>query len=546
MRLINTWIGYFDRSYQQGKEAILARMGVTIPEMSDHTESNPYIWIVDIFLGISELLHYYIDNAAREVFLHSARQYKSAQKIAKLFSYRLRGFSASSGTLRFYIDAPVATDIIIPANTVVSADGIEFSTITAVTITAGDLYKDVLAIQRTAASASYTSNGNPSQLVLLEDSAVDKSITITVNNITYSFVDNFLLSKPDSMHFTTGIDEQQKFFVIFGDGINGSIPILNADVVINYFTSKGSLGNVAAGEVNTIISAVPAPVTVKVRNLDYTSGGSNLETLASLKKTIPASLRTLNRAVTERDFKDIAEGVVGVEKAFVSYDCGAMVDVFIVPAGTGGASQVLRDSVRDAFYDETRLIMMEVMIKPAGRIMASIRANVKVLDVYNRGLVAQAVKNNLKAFFASDNQEISGSVFVGDIYQVIENTEGVDHCEVVLITTLPEATIVSGNSVLSWNRFLNPASASKQVWKIKYIGGTEFELRKGSSYIGTFNFGQTLTLPELTMTVVDNGYVAGDVWEFTTYKYNGTIELSEPSILTISDANINLTMTGGV
>lgn len=546
MSLINTWVGYFDRSYQQGKEAIFTRLGVTVPEMSDHTESNPYVWIVDIFLGISELLHYYIDNAAREVFLHSARQYKSGQKIAQLFSYRLKGFSASSGMVRFYIDTAALVDIEIPVGTIVTAESLPFITVSSGTIAAGNIYVDVLAVQREAATLPYTSDGNPAQTVLLDDNTVDKSVTITVNNITYSFVDNFLLSTPSSLHFTTGIDKDQKFYVLFGDGVNGIIPILNADIVINYFTSQGAIGNVASGTIDTILTAVPAPVTVLVTNLDYTTGGSDLEALASLKRTIPASLRTLNRAVTETDFKDIAESVGGVEKAFVSYNCGAAVDIFIVPTGTGGATQVLRDSVRDAFYDETRLIMMEVEVKPAGRIMARIVATVKVLDVYNRTLVSTAIKNNLKAFFASDNQEISGSVYIGDIYQVIENTEGVAHCEVQIITTVPEATIVSGNSILSWTRQLNPASASTQVWRIKYIGDDEYELRKGSSFIGTFDIGTTLNLPELSMTVLDGGYTAGDIWDFTTYKYNGTIELSEPSILTINDANINLTVTGGV
>lgn len=544
--LINTWVGYFDRSYQQGKEAILTRLGITTPEMSDHTESNPYIWIVDIFLGISELLHYYIDNAAREVFLHSARQYKSGQKIAKLFNYRLKGYSASSGIVRFYIETAAPVDINIPVGTVVLAGDVEFRTTASVVLLAGELFVEVLAIQRTPATASYTSDGNPSQKVVLEDNAVDKSVTITVDNITYSFVDNFLLSTPTSLHFTTEIGTDQKFYVVFGDGVNGIIPILNADIVINYFTSVGADGNVASGEIDTVETMIVAPAAVLVTNPTYTTGGAGIETLKSLKRTIPASIRTLNRAVTEQDFKDIAESATGVEKAFVDYHCGASVDIYIVPTGTGGATQVLMDSVKDLFYDETRLIMMEVVIKPAGRIMAKIEATVKVLDVYNRTLVTQAVKDNLKAFFSSENQEISGSVYVGDIYQVIENTEGVSHCELQLISTIPEATIVNGTSVLSWTRTLMPASVATQSWSIKFIGSNQYELRKGSSYLGTFSLGITLSLPEIEFMIIDAGYSAGDLWEFSTYRYNGTLELNEPSILTIDDANINLTVTGGV
>jgi len=551
MGLDNTWVGYFSRSYQQAKEDILNRLGITTPEMSDHTESNPYIWIIDIWLGIAELLHYYIDNAAREVFLYSARQYKSAQKIAKLFNYRLKGYSAASTILRFYIEDPISTDIVIPAGTILMAEEIPYMTTTTVTIEAGNTEITVLAIQRVTATANFTSNGNPSQWIELEDSAVDKSLTVTVDNITYSFVEDFYLSIPDSLVFTTEITPDKKFRVIFGDDVNGKIPSLNAEVVINYYTSSGSVGNVAAGEINEFSADLDFPVSVFVTNDTDASGGGEIETLASLKKTIPASLRTLKRAVTPLDFKDIAEGVNGVEKAFVSYECGASVDVYIVPTGIGGATPDLLESVRLAFYgatpvDATKLIMMEVTPKPAGRIAAVIVANVTVSPVYNRSLVTAAVKQNLMDFLSAKNQDISGSVYIGDIYQVIENTEGVAHSQLELLSTIPEATIINGTSVLDWTRVLSPNSTAQLRWTIKYIGDDEYELRKGSSFLGQFQIGQNVVVGELNFTVNDGPYVVGDMWEFTTYRYNGTIELNEPSIITLSEVNINLTVTGGV
>jgi len=397
---------------------------------------------------------------------------------------------------------------------------------------------------------NYTSNGNPSQKVDLEDNTVDKSVTIAVDSIVYSFVEDFYLSTPDSLVFTTEIGADKKFRVIFGDDVNGKIPSLNASVVINYYTSSGSIGNVAIGEIDTIESVIASPTTVFVTNDTYATGGGEIETLESLKKTIPASIRTLNRAVTPQDFKDIAERVNGVEKAFVSYDCGASVDVFVVPSGIGGATTELLESVRLEFYgltteEATKLIMMEVTPKPAGRIGARITAKVAVSPVYNRALVTTAVKDNLKAFLSAENQEISGSVFIGDIYQVIENTEGVLHCELELLSTVPEATIISGDSVLDWTRQLYPASTTELKWTIKYIGGTTYEFRKGSSFLGQFEIGQTVNVQELSFTVNAGAYTSGDIWEFTTYRYNGTIELNEPSIFTLSDENINLTVTGG-
>lgn len=546
MALKNTWIGYFDRSYEQAKEAILNRLGITTPELSDHTESNPLITVVDIFLGISELLHYYIDNAAREVFLHSARQYKSAQKIAKLFNYRLKGYSASSVTVKFSIENADTVVVPIPANTEIRAGEISYLTSASAEIPIGDLFCEVVAVQKTAANTTYTSTGDPDQTIELPSNTVDKSVTVTVNSVQYTFVSDLYLSTSTNTHFTTEITKDRKMQIVFGDGTNGIIPPLNANVAVSYYTCKGAEGNVASGEIDTIIGSVGVNETVSVTNESYATGGSGLETLSRLKRTIPASIRTLNRAVTPSDFRDIAEGHSGVAQAYPVYECGAAVDVFIVPTGLGGATQVLMDEVRDLFYHETKLILMDVIIKPAGRISAKIVAKVTVLDVYNQAQTTQKVKDNLSSFLSSTNQEISGSVYIGDIYQVIENTEGVSHCQVELLSTIPEATIVTGTTVLDWTRTLLPASDEQIRWTIKFIGNNNYELRRENVFMGTFAIGGQINLPMIQFTVNAGSYTAGDSWEFVTYNYNGTINLDEPSIVTIEEANMDLTVVGGV
>lgn len=546
MALINTWVGYFDRSYEQAKTAILTRLGITNPELSDHTESNPLMIIVDIFLGISELLHYYIDNAAREVFLHSARQYKSAQKIAKLFNYRLKGYSASSVLLKFSIDNPEAGAVSIPVNTIVSAGDILYTTAETVQIPIGSTEVEVLAEQKQLGTEEYISDGNPEQYIDLPTNTVDKSVTVTVNSLQYTFVNDLYLSKDSDTHFTTEISQNRNMRILFGDGINGIIPALNSNIDVEYYTCEGEEGNVATGEINTVVSAIGINETVHVTNEDYSTGGYGLETLEVLKKTIPASLRTLNRAVSEQDFKDIAESHSGVSKAFVDYNCGAAVDVYIVPTGLGGASGLLVEGVKELFYDETRLILMDVNVKAAGRISAIIKANIAVLPTHNRQTTLDKVKSNLSGFLSADNQEISGSVYIGDIYQIIENTDGVQHSEVTLVSTIPQATIVNGSNDLIWVRSLFPASSTTIQWTIRYIDNDNYELRKGAVSVGNYEVGQEVILPTLKFTVQAGVYTTGDMWQFTTYKYNGTTELKEPSILTVEDSNIELIATGGV
>lgn len=538
--LTNTWIGYFDRTYEQAKEAITARLGIEAPELSDHTESNPLIIILDVFLAIAELMHYYIDNVAREVYLHSARKYRTAQLIARLFNYRLRGVSSSSVTVVFTSAEPVTEPLRIPINTVLLSEDIQFLTQSTVIIPVGRTEVEVTAVQQTASELEYTSTGNPTQIVEISPDAVDLSLSVFVAGVQYEFKSDLFLSSPTDLHYTTELNSTGVLTLVFGNGVNGIIPAIDSLVVVQYFTSLGVLGNVPANEITAIETQIESEFALSITNPQQATGGSDIETLDELKRAIPASIRTRNRAVTEGDFKDIAEGVAGVSQAFVDYDCGAEVDLYIVPSGNGDATDVLIESVRSAFYEETRLVLMDINILAAGRIAALIEVNISVLSVYNRATVLDEVRANIASFLSSDNQQISGSVRVGDIYQIIENTEGVDYCDVVLLSTIPEETIRSGARTLDWDRQLLQGSTIQTNWTITMTTPTEFTLRRGNTLVGRYNTGERVNLTEVSFVINANDYLVGDSWSFITYRYNGSIELNEPSIITILEENITI------
>ena len=127
MALDNKWIRYIDRTYQQIKDRVLTDMQVLVPEITDHTESNPYVNMLSIWAGIAEMLGYYIDNAAREAHLSQARLYWSGVKIANAYDYRIHSHLASSADLTFRLNKMAVSDIQIPANTEVQNEaGVRF------------------------------------------------------------------------------------------------------------------------------------------------------------------------------------------------------------------------------------------------------------------------------------------------------------------------------------------------------------------------------------------------------------------------------------
>ena len=109
MALENQWVTYLQRSYKSIKAAILTRMQTVVPEITDHSESNVFVIIINAFAGLIEQLNYYIDNVARESFITTARRYSSLVKLTRLIDYRVR--AKIGATVDLKITAVSATDV---------------------------------------------------------------------------------------------------------------------------------------------------------------------------------------------------------------------------------------------------------------------------------------------------------------------------------------------------------------------------------------------------------------------------------------------------
>lgn len=552
MALVNDFIGYIDRSYQQAKTSILSNIRVYIPEMTDNTENNIFIRIAGVWSGILEQLGYYIDNKAREVYIPTLRKFVSIAKIAKLFDYRIRGNSAASTTVTFYFDSSLPSNVLVPSGTKIGTkEGINFITLADVTILAGQVSADVQAKNWSPVSNLLlgVSTGFADQIYDLETNVVDGSIVLRVDTDTYLAVDTLAYSIGTSLNFVETVTEQQKMSVIFGDGINGKIPPISKNIYVDYFTSDGNAGNVGIGSITEVISTVsgiPTGFILKVVNNVNANGGVDQEGLEILRKRIPLSIRTLDRAVTEQDYEDIAELFNGVEKATVDFECGKTVDIYIAPVGGGPASPTLLSDVTNYFEDK-RMITTKVRLLSAGQIQIYIEADVTVLPNYTNSATGALVLANLLEYLSPENQEISGQVFEGDVYQTMEDSFGVKVTQLKKLYALPFALPTPTTLLaLNWTRTLKPASVSLKSWRIKMSNTTVFQLFRENVFLGLFNVGTTYDFDELQFIVASDSYTAGMEWGFNTYNFFGSIVLDEFSIPYADSSTITLNVSGGI
>jgi len=549
MSLVNSWIGYVDRSYEQIKANVLLNFGNLVPEITDHTDSNPWVKGINVFAGIAEMLGYYLDVNAREVYLSTARQFRSAIKIARFFDYRSRGAIAATVDVKFFIDAPTIADITIPADSQVSTkEGVKFLTQSEVKILIGQTEVTVSATQHTAVTgvALGTSDGSPNQIYVLEEDVEHESLAVLVDVTPYTQIDTFANAIDTDEIYIAELNEERQMQIEFGDDINGKIPPSTLDITADYFITQGTIGNVAAETITVIDSSITVPggVTLKVTNIEGASGGVDADDLTTLQKKIPLANRTKYRAVTEQDFIDVTELAPGVEKAGVLYDCGKFVEVYIVPEGGGIASGALITSVTD-WLKARKIITTSVNVLSAGEVLVEFQIDVVAIPNQQNSVVEQAIRDNLDTFFLPENQTISGNVFLSDIYQTVENTTGVSNSNINIMKAVPYARPINNTDALDWDRDIQVSSNETVKWEIRFTAVDTFELLRNSTFVGTFMVGIEVSLTEVDFTINSNSTI-GHRYEFYTYKYFGNLVLVEPSIPGVDQTLVSLNVVGGI
>ena len=124
-------------------------------------------------------------------------------------------------------------------------------------------------------------------------------------------VQSFGESGEDDLHWRLNANEGALVFgpaVRLADGTlkqYGAVPPAGAHIrVRRYRTGGGRIGNVAAHEIVTLKSAIP--FIGRVDNRRPAAGGVDGETLEAAKTRGPLVLGTRNRAVTARDYEQLA------------------------------------------------------------------------------------------------------------------------------------------------------------------------------------------------------------------------------------------------
>lgn len=547
------FINKFARSSQSIKEIVLGWLKTDMPEITDYNSSNPLIRIIEWFAGVLEQVHYYINAAAREAFLFTARRFTSVVRIAKMYDYRISGAIAAEASLSLTFSGNLPTNFTIPRFTkFTTQSGLVFQSLENVTVLAGTNTATVRVLQfQIITGYSTTSDGTASQRIPLVAKIVDGSVVVRVDGITYTHQDTLYLSSPTELHFTTSINADGVMEVLFGDGQNAVIPALDAVIEIDYHVTEGAAGNVSEQAINILSSnlTIPNGLTVTVSNPKAATGGAAQQNIDSVRVGVAKRMNTIKRAVTEKDFKVLAESIYGVGKAIVLHECGYETRLFIAPLEGGEAQTELLTKVRD-FMDLRRTINIDLVVASAGVIEMDYDIEVEAVANFTNTAVSASVIQTLEDFHSLENQANGSQLYLSDLYQAIEGTTGVRRSQITRADIRPYARITNGTTVLDWTRKVASTSTTTNVFEIEIDSATTFAVKKDSVLVGTYNIDDLVSLTEVEFTITGS-YTVGDKWEFYSYPSFNTLGAKlvitdEPSFYDFNLANSNITVSGGL
>jgi len=328
--------------------------------------------LVESFAYMGDIMSHYLDKVANEVTIDTAVQGTTLLSFANLYDYKPSGPTPATVDITFTnvntngqsIDIPIGTQVMAPLSYGVFSQ-VYFETTTAVTALAAGLSTTITCQEgktvntdrpdlidptynKALPSNIGTSDGTSNQTFpIYQAGVVDSSIYVYVGQSaafsTWNYADNLLEFGPTDNVFTTLRSADGTVSIVFGDGVNGSIPAANQTISAVFKISAGIAGNVKSLSV-TEVTFIPgnldpqATSYLSVSNALPSTGGADADGLENIRTKIKAAVSARRRAVTLQDYSSLALLVSQVGKANASSSVYSSVNLYLQTQNDGNAA----------------------------------------------------------------------------------------------------------------------------------------------------------------------------------------------------------------
>ncbi len=297
--------------------------------------------ILDVLAYNTYITSYNANMVANEVFIDSATLRENVVSLARNIGYVPRSKKAARATISFFVDTtnitPAPAALTLKKGPVAGTSGsfgsqsfifsiLEDITVPVVnniaTFTDIEIYEGILL----SSNFSYSTR-NPNQKYILPNSGIDTQlISVFVSASKYNLQDSlFNVDKNSEVYFLQEI-EDERYELIFGDGIFGKALQEGDNIEVSYITTNGDSANGISqfsfsGRLvytrNSTEYLVTSGISLLTTGL-VSSGGENIESVDSIKKYAPRIYASQNRALTSNDYETLIPAKIYPETESIS------------------------------------------------------------------------------------------------------------------------------------------------------------------------------------------------------------------------------------
>jgi hypothetical protein len=444
-----TPISFSGRDYTAEVERLRQRAITLLTEWTDHNYSDPGEVILALQGTTTDLINAVIDNYAQENFL-DARFRQSLIDQGKKIGYLPTLASGATTRLRFTRKVGVTGAITIPKwSAFARSDGLEYLTVSAVTMAAEADTVEVDAIQGTLITRTITADDFATNdwtrrpKYNLGANVAAGTVTLTHGNgaFIWTNVDTFWRVAADDMAFLLELNgDDDTVFLTVGNGVRGLGPV-NEDMALTYVRTDAASGNCGTG----VITLVPETLTASIicSNIEMAVGGAASETRESIRESLPDKTSIQRRGVTKSDYETLIKDLPGVlhckalDRNDNTYWPHNHKILYVVPEGGGTLSTPLRNQIIAECCEkgvdgnwEGRYVLLDVTEAPV-----SFSIRIGLVQGYDTNAVTTTIQIALEAFMAPTAQTIGGTVLFRDVHALVMAIPGISWAEFDAPTT---------------------------------------------------------------------------------------------------------------
>jgi len=291
--------------------------------------------IIDVLAYNTYITSYNANMVSNEVFIDSATLRENVVSLARNIGYVPKSIKSSRANISLFVDVSSNTSYPIKPEALILNKGVvcstnafgsqsyTFSILDDVTVPVVDniaSFDNIDVYEGTYLTTTFTVDSfNPNQRFILPNSKIDTSSIRVIVKPTeksdisrkYRQADSLFAIKPESPVFFVQEIEDERYELIFGDGVFGIKLQAPNFIQVSYLVSNGELANNISsfnfsGRITSSRSTTAIASGISLITTNQSSfSGANIEGVESIKKYASRIYASQNRAVTAKDYESI-------------------------------------------------------------------------------------------------------------------------------------------------------------------------------------------------------------------------------------------------